>query len=105
LSFDLAGSARGVDSNVLVNFGPLSTNIFLPSSQGYTLFNFNVTLSAPAQLSFQNVQTGDIGAILDNVSVISAVTAIPEPSPMALAGLGAIGFIAYARHRQRVAVR
>ncbi len=101
LSFDLAGSARGVDDNVNVNFGPFSQNYFLPSNQGYTLFTQTVTLTAPAQLSFQNVQPGDIGAILDNVSVISTTSIIPEPSTYAMAVLGAIGMIAYGRVRRR----
>jgi hypothetical protein len=88
LSFDLAGSARGPNENVDVNFGPFSHNYFLPSSQGYTLFSQTVTLTTPSQLSFQNVNSGNIGAILDNVSVTNVV---PEPSSL---GLLAMGFLA-----------
>jgi hypothetical protein len=99
LSFDLAGSARGVDEHVAVNFGPFSQTFFLPSSQGYTLFTETVTLAAPAQLSFQNVESGNIGAILDNVSVAS--TAAPEPRSLTLLGLGTLCMVAYAWRRQR----
>jgi PEP-CTERM motif len=103
LSFDLAGSARGLDENVNVNFGPFSQNYFLPSSQGYTLFTQSVTLTTPAQLSFQNVQPGDIGAILDNVSVIS-VSSVPEPGSLVLACLGAVGVIGFVGRRKRIAI-
>ena len=102
LSFDLAGSARGMDENVDVNFGPFSQDYFLPSTQGYTLFTESVTLTTPAQLSFQNVQPGDVGAILDNVSVISS--AVPEPGSLTLACLGALGVIGYVARRKRVAI-
>ena len=103
LSFDLAGSARGVDEDVKVNFGPFSQTYFLPSGQGYTLLTETVTLTTPAQLSFQNVQPGDIGAILDNVSVLSSV---PEPGSLTLASLAAlVGFMRYAWRRKRVALR
>ncbi len=101
LSFDLAGSARGVDSHVDVNFGPFSETFFLPSSQEYTLFTEFVTLNAPAQLSFQNEEPGNVGAILDNVSVISAV---PEPRSLVLACLGALGVAGCAWRRKQVAV-
>jgi hypothetical protein len=99
LSFDLAGSARGVDDHVLVTFGSFSKTYFLPSSQGYTLFNETVTLTAPAQLSFQNVEPGNIGAILDNVSVIQATSAAPEPATWLSGGI-ALAIVA-ARRRRR----
>jgi hypothetical protein len=92
-SFDLAGSARGVDNNVNVNFGTYSENFFLPSSQGYTLYTRTVTLTTPAQLSFQNVQFGDAGAILDNVTVSTAST--PEPATLTLLGIGIAGMAGY----------
>jgi hypothetical protein len=85
----------------MVNFGPLSETLFIPNSQGYTLYTQTVTLTAPAQLSFQNVETGDVGAILDNVSVISTTaTVTPEPSTLCLAGLAAVCGISYALVRK-----
>lgn len=103
LSFDLAGSARGVDEDVVVNFGAFSQTYFLPSSQGFTLFTQTVTLTAPAQLSFQNVQPGNVGALLDNVSVL---TAVPEPASLMLACIGTLGGVmGYAWRRKRVAFR
>lgn len=101
LSFDLAGSQRGTDNNVTVNFGTFDQTFLLPSSQGYTLFTETVTLTTAAQLSFQNVETGDEGAILDNVSVISTSAAVPEPSSACLVGFAAFCGIAYGRARKR----
>jgi hypothetical protein len=106
LSFDLAGSARGVDDHVDVNFGPFSQTYFLPSTQGYTLFTATVTLTTPSVLSFQNVEPGNIGAILDNVSVVSgAVPAVPEPNTLAIVCVGALGALGYSWRRRRVATR
>jgi hypothetical protein len=108
LSFDLAGSARGVDNNVDVNFGSFSQDYFLPSSQGYTLFTQTVTLTTAAQLSFQNVQLGNSGAILDNVSVIPANATTPEPATLTLlaSGICAIGgFGLYPRRRAKIGSR
>ena len=101
LSFDLAGSARGYNNHVDVSFGPYAQTFFLPSSQGYTLFSESVTLTTPAQLSFQNVESGQEGAILDNVSVISS-SSVPEPGSLVLACLGTFGVIGYGWRRKRV---
>lgn len=102
LSYDLAGSARGVDNTVAVNFGPFSEVYSIPSTQPYTLYTNMVTLTAPSQLTIQDLGVGNVGAILDNVSVISS--AVPEPSTWVLASLGTLGFIGYARRRKPVAM-
>jgi hypothetical protein len=86
ISYDLAGSARGIDSTVHVNFGSFSQDYFLPSSQGYTLYGATVTLLAPAQLTIQNLEGGNIGAILDNVNV----HAVPEPATLNMLGAAGI---------------
>jgi hypothetical protein len=100
LSFDLAGSARGVDNTVQVNFGPYSQNFFIPSTQGYTLYTATVTLTAPAQLSIQDLGTGNIGAILDNVSVLQVV---PEPAALTLLGVGGLCLGTFSWRRRKVA--
>jgi hypothetical protein len=105
LSFDLAGSQRGVDNDVAVKFGTFSQTYHLPSSQGYTLETATVTLTTAARLSFQDLQTGDEGAILDNVSVISTTKATPEPSTLCLAGFGAVCGITYVLNRKRKALQ
>jgi PEP-CTERM motif len=75
-----------VDNHVAVDFGTFANTYFLPSAQGFTLFSQTVTLTAPAQLSFQNVEPGNAGAILDNVSVTASAT--PEPASMTLLATG-----------------
>jgi hypothetical protein len=84
LSFDLAGSARGVDDHVDVTLGSILNQVlFLPSSQGYTLFTYNFTVSSDtsAALSFQNVELGDVGAILDNVDLSGSPAQTGGPVP------------------------
>jgi hypothetical protein len=82
LSFDLAGSERGPDGNVTVTFGPLSQTIDLPSSTGFTLETFNVTLSSPSEITFTSNIPGNVGALLDNVALTTGGTrAIDVPEP------------------------
>jgi hypothetical protein len=94
LSFDLAGSARGIDNHVDVGLGSLfSQTYFLPSSQGYTLDTYSFTVSADttANLTFQNVEPGDEGAILDNVSLSgSPVSTVPDAGNTAILEAGAL---------------
>jgi hypothetical protein len=96
LSFDLGGSQRGIDSHVDVSLGSIiSETLFLPSTQGLTLFSQDFTVSAPtsATLDFMNEEPGDEGAILDNVSLTGA-SSVPDGGNTAL--LAGIAFLALA---------
>jgi hypothetical protein len=101
-SFDLAGSARGMDEHVDVNFGPYSQTFFVPNSQPYTLYTETVTLTTPAPLSFQNVEPGDVGAILDNVTV--SENSVPDAGSTAMLTAGAVLALAAVGARSRKCV-
>lgn len=107
LSFDLAGSARNTDNHVQVNLGSFSQTLFMLSGQGYTRYTYAINLTSAARLSFQNVEYGTLGAILDNVSVITVNgSAVPEPASPILVGMGlaSIGFLARFRKREATAI-
>jgi hypothetical protein len=102
LSFDLAGSARGVDNDVDVTLGSiLNQTLFLPSSQGYTLFTYQFTVSSPtsANLDFENVQSGDEGAILDNVNLSGS--SVPDGGNTAMLEAAALLALAAGAARTR----
>lgn len=85
LSFDLAGSQRGSTEIVDVAFGG-TTGVFTrnsldPFSNGS--LSFTPASSASYQIFFENRGGDNIGALLDNVGV----TAVPEPSVLALVQL------------------
>jgi hypothetical protein len=101
-SFLLGGSQRGDTNTVDVMFGGTTSTFVLASSDPLATrtLTFTPTTTGTYALSFHNEGGDNVGAILDDVSVDSAVAAaIPEPSTYALmlAGLVAVGRIARRR--------
>ena len=100
LSFDLAGSHRGSVETVNVNFGSTTASYSLNSADPFSTFKLNFAPSSdgPYSFSYQNMGGDNVGALLDNVSVL----AVPESETyaMLLAGLGFTVFIA--RRKKRV---
>lgn len=96
-TFQLAGSQRGNSNSVTVMLGDASfTSPVLASGDGWE--TFSVTTKATGDmltLSFTDSQAGNVGALLDNVSV----SAVPEPGSLSLmlAGFAALGVVARRR--------
>ena len=96
-TFSLGGNNRdGTTDPVAVTFG--STTIYMvPPSSGFTTYTLWTTLSSAGSLvlSFQDGRDGNVGALLDNVTVSS----VPEPTSLSLllAGVAALGFAARRR--------
>jgi hypothetical protein len=110
LTFLLGGSqggAGGVDlpnpKTTLVTLGNFSQEITLAPDAGLTSQSFTFTTTG-GNLIFTSLSGGnaDVGNILDNVQVASA---IPEPSTwaMMLIGFGGIGLLAYRRSKKTIA--
>ena len=94
LTFDLGGNARGdISKTTDFSLGSFSDSLTLASGDALGLHSYTFTTSG-GQLIFSDLTGGNqnIGNILDNVSLASAV---PEPSTwiMFLFGFGAIGWL------------
>ena len=102
LSFDLGGNARGdVAKTTVITLGNFTTSIMLASSDPYALRSFTFTTTG-GNLIFSDLAGGDgnIGNILDNVTLS---TAVPETSTwaMMLIGFAGLGF-AFRQSRRKV---
>lgn len=95
LFFDLAGSQRGSDEHVHVNFGSAADDYTVNSGDGFSTrtISFTPSTTGTYSLIFQNLGGDNVGALLDNVSVVPE----PETYAMLLAGLGLLGFMARRR--------
>jgi len=105
LSFDLAGNARNdVAKTTVISLGSFSQSITLDSSDPFHLYTFTFSTNG-GQLSFsdQAAGNGNIGNLLDNVTL---ATAIPEAKTWAMVGLGflGLGLMAY-RGNERTRLR
>ena len=93
LTFDLGGNARGDGAKTtVITLGNFTQSITLASSDPYQLRSYTFTTTGGA-LVFSDLAGGDgnIGNVLDNVTLTSAV---PEPSTwaMMLLGFAGLGF-------------
>jgi len=83
LSFDLIGSQRGVTTSTTVSFGPYSKTFVLGSTDntdGIVSVQLTVPSTTITHLQFLSNTPGNIGALLDNVSITSTSSTVPEPS-------------------------
>lgn len=110
LSFDLIGSQRGQTTSTTVNFGPYSQTFVLTSGDVTDgVVNVAVTIAGgPTQLQFLNNGTpggsGDVGALLDNVSISPSgvgTPTVPEPGTLGLMFTGLLGAAGAVRRRFR----
>ena len=114
LSFDLVGSQRGLTTSTLVTLGTAGdlnslydTSFTLGSSDeagtgGLVTFTFVAPSTETVYLGFTDTSdpdTANIGSLLDNVSITSSASPIPEPSSLLMLGSGLMAFAGWSRRK------
>jgi hypothetical protein len=98
-TFELAGNQRDSTSDsVTVLFGGAMLVVPLSPTAGFSTYSIATTASSGSMtLSFQDSRDGNVGALLDDVSV--NVSAVPEPGNVVLmiTGIAALAFTARRR--------
>ena len=95
LSFDLIGSQRDTTTQTTVNFGSYS-QMFTLAPDDFTsgiVTNQAITWGGGnIQLQFvDNGAANNIGALLDNISITTSTSPVPEPESLLLLATGLIG--------------
>ena len=101
-----SGSTLLASTGSVWDFAPTNIPFWDPSNQGYNLISIDISAFAGQSIqlmfgydTFDRIDNQHPGARIDNVS-ISNSTAVPEPSSIALAGLGGLG-LAFGAYRRR----
>lgn len=95
LSFDLIGSQRDTTTMTTVNFGPYSQSFTLGPEDFISGIVSNQAVvwgGGTIQLQFvDNSPANNIGALLDNISITTSASPVPEPDSLLLLATGLIG--------------
>lgn len=95
LSFDLIGSQRDTTTMTTVNFGPYTHTFTLGPddfTSGIVTDQAIVWAGGPIQLQFvDNSPADNIGALLDNITISTSTSPVPEPESLVLLATGLIG--------------
>jgi hypothetical protein len=100
LSFDLIGSQRGNTTTTTVTFGSFDEMFTLASGDDTDgiVVDALVTVNSPesAFLTFTSDTPGNVGALLDNVSITTA-SPVPEPTSLLMLGAGLVALAGFSR--------
>jgi hypothetical protein len=101
LSFDLSGNKRGGSDDVTIMFGSASsaiTGLLATAPYATHFLSFTPLADGIYTISFSNAGGDNIGALLDNVAINSAV--VPEPQTYIIIALALVAITIGSRGRK-----
>jgi hypothetical protein len=100
----ISGSLAGDISSISATSSTVTVDFTTATTGGNLVFSYNVASGAPTVTSFNLTDTHNTTFLHPlGLSVGSQITSVPEPSSMALLGIGMASFLAYRRFFKRAA--
>jgi len=98
--YAITGSWQSLDSGLTINYVLKNSSTLFSSSAANSNFNLTTTLGVGETIDFV-VNNNNDGFGFDSTGLFAQITAVPEPTMLALFGVGGVGMFGLAKRRRK----
>ncbi len=98
--YTIIGSWRSLDSGSTINYVLKNSSTLFSSSADNSSFNLTTTLGVGETIDFV-VNNNNDGFGFDSTGLFAEITAVPEPTMLALFGVGGVGMFGLVKRRRK----